>query len=366
MSEYRNPAHIEADIEKTREQMSETLNAIQEKFSPGRLVDDVMEYFQSDSAEHFGNNLVDSIKRNPLPVALVGVGLGWLMMSGRNGNGRGYEYPDTSSMYPSGGVRAGSSYRGSSVYGSPSSTTGGAAYTSGTADYTSGTADAGGRSASNMQDLKNKAGGALDSAQQKVSECAHKVSEGAQHIQQKVGEGAHQLQQKMSAGIDELQHQAGDAAAAARYQMHRQVGNIQDGFNYMLREQPLVLIGMGLAIGAALGAGLPSTRREDELMGKTSDNLKAQAATLGKEQLEKAEVVAGAAVDAARDQAGKEQMNDRGIRETVSNAKESVERIAGAAKEAAEKEANKQGINVSSDKDGKENTATDNNVSKKK
>ncbi len=103
MNDYRNPEHIEADIEKTRGEMSETLDAIQKKLSPGRMIDDVLDYFHTDSSEGFGTNLVDSIKRNPLPIALVGVGLGWLMMSGKNGNGRSYDYSDTSAMYRSGG-----------------------------------------------------------------------------------------------------------------------------------------------------------------------------------------------------------------------------------------------------------------------
>jgi ElaB/YqjD/DUF883 family membrane-anchored ribosome-binding protein len=388
MSDHRSPERIEADIERTREEMSETLDAIQQKLSPGRMVDDVMQYFKSSNPDdNFTVNLVDSIKRNPIPIALVGVGLGWLMMSGdksSNGHNRGSygyrnDYPDTSTGYRYGSA-ATSNYGGNRVYGSPSSVTGGASYATGTGSNTgsSGSGSSIGDSmSSTAHNMKDKAGSAVDSAQQKLNEGMNKVSDTAHQVGQQVSDKAHQvgqqvsdgagyLQQKAQDGMDELQYRAEEAATAARYQMHRQAENIQDGFNYLLREQPLVLIGMGVALGAALGAGLPSTRREDELMGESSDQLKSQATAMGKEQLHKAEAVAGAAAGAAMDQVDQEHVDGSGLKETVNKAKESAERIAGAAKEAAEKEANKQGVTGSSNKSSDKNGKSDNNGSKKK
>jgi hypothetical protein len=73
-----------------------------------------------------------------------------------------------------------------------------------------------------------------------------------------------------------------------------------------LQEQPLVLAGLGLALGAAVGAVLPSTRTEDELMGETSDALKEGVATTAEEQLEKGKAVAGKAWDEAKQEAEKQ------------------------------------------------------------
>jgi hypothetical protein len=42
------------------------------------------------------------------------------------------------------------------------------------------------------------------------------------------------------------------------------------------RDQPLVLAGIGLAVGAAIGAMLPRTEAEDQFMGDASDELKEQ------------------------------------------------------------------------------------------
>ncbi|MNH30911.1 hypothetical protein D3C79_912290 [compost metagenome] len=51
----------------------------------------------------------------------------------------------------------------------------------------------------------------------------------------------------------------------------------------MLQEQPLVLAALGIALGAALGAALPGTRKEDELMGASSDRLTDALKTKGSE-----------------------------------------------------------------------------------
>jgi hypothetical protein len=54
------------------------------------------------------------------------------------------------------------------------------------------------------------------------------------------------------------------------------------------RERPVVLAGLGLALGAALAAGSPATEAEDQFMGERSDALKGQARRLAQEQYENA------------------------------------------------------------------------------
>jgi hypothetical protein len=71
-------------------------------------------------------------------------------------------------------------------------------------------------------------------------------------------------------------------------------------------EQPLVLVGLGLAIGAAIGAASPSTEAEDELMGETSDAVKEQTADLAREHMKKGEAVAERAWQSATEEAEKQ------------------------------------------------------------
>ncbi len=67
-----------------------------------------------------------------------------------------------------------------------------------------------------------------------------------------------------------------------------------------LDREPLVLGAIGLAVGAALGAMLPSTRFEDETLGKTRDSLVHDAGRAVDRAAESAQHVASEALEAAR------------------------------------------------------------------
>lgn len=79
----RRPEEIEADIERTRGELQQTLSAIEQRLSPGQLVDQGLEYLRSNGVREYASNLGTTAKQDPLPLALVGIGLAWLMMSSR-------------------------------------------------------------------------------------------------------------------------------------------------------------------------------------------------------------------------------------------------------------------------------------------
>ena len=72
---------IERDLARTRARMDSRLGELQDKMSPSQLVNDAFAYMQGGDGADFTANLVSRAKANPLPVALVGVGLIWLMAS---------------------------------------------------------------------------------------------------------------------------------------------------------------------------------------------------------------------------------------------------------------------------------------------
>ena len=71
-------------------------------------------------------------------------------------------------------------------------------------------------------------------------------------------------------------------------------------------ENPLVLIGAGMALGAIAGALLPATEMENELMGEASDQVKQQAEHLATAQVEKVEKVGEQILDSATESAARE------------------------------------------------------------
>jgi gas vesicle protein len=125
---------IKAEIEQTRTEMSDTINAIQERLSPQNLLDQAKDTVReatigrveemvsnvTDTAKDTGGNLMQMIKDNPLPAALVGLGLGWLFLKKRDSSPKSeYGYRDASG-YRS-GTHLGQDYRGDYPYGSRSS-----------------------------------------------------------------------------------------------------------------------------------------------------------------------------------------------------------------------------------------------------
>src|SRR5690606_2037584 len=191
-------------------------------------------------------NLGGSVKANPLPVALVGIGLAWLMAAGR----RPGEVSSSRSTGPSLGERA----KGMM-----------------------------GRVSEKMGSAREQASGSMHGAKERASESASQLTQSAR---------------ERASG---LSRSARERASSLGHSAQRRYGQARGGIEYLVREQPLALGAIGLAIGAVLGAAAPRTRQEDRMMGEARDNLADKAAETGKEQLHKAEQVASSAAGAARE-----------------------------------------------------------------
>ncbi len=79
----RRPDEILAEIDRTRGELDSTLSAIEHRLTPGQLVDQGLDYLRNSGGTEFVKNLGTSAKQNPLPVALVGIGLAWLMATNK-------------------------------------------------------------------------------------------------------------------------------------------------------------------------------------------------------------------------------------------------------------------------------------------
>jgi ElaB/YqjD/DUF883 family membrane-anchored ribosome-binding protein len=207
----RRPEEIQAEIARTRGDMDATLTAIEQRLTPGQLIDQGLDYVRSSGANEFVSNLGGSVKNNPIPVALMGIGMAWLMATGN----RKPSY-----------LREGGSVEGA----------------------TSGMMQ---RASAGMSSTKDRLSQTTQSAKERVGQ---------------IGQGARERVEKM------------------RHQAER----VRTGYDSLVREQPLVLGAIGLAVGALLAAAAPRTRREDELMGEASDRLAERAKEAGKQTLEKA------------------------------------------------------------------------------
>lgn len=200
----KDPATLEREIDRQRAEIGDTLEALEQRFSPGELFDHALRFARGNGGEFF-NNLGATVKANPVPTLLTSVGLAWLMAGQRTGD-RAY-----SSV---GSERSASA----SVH-------------------------------ERTARLKEKASTTADSMRQRREQMSGSLQRGSEN---------------------------------ARYQAQR----MREGVSRMSTEQPLALGAIGIALGALVGAAMPPSRREDELMGEASDRVKHSASNLARQEYE--------------------------------------------------------------------------------
>src|SRR5688500_12568583 len=104
-----DPEQIRADIVQTRAEMSETIDALQDRLSPQHLmqeakdsvrdatvgkVKDMMTSVTDKAADLTGDvqdgarEAADYVRQNPVPAVLIGAGIAWLLMRTTGGNTR--------------------------------------------------------------------------------------------------------------------------------------------------------------------------------------------------------------------------------------------------------------------------------------
>jgi hypothetical protein len=347
-------AKIRREIEQTRGDMSRTVNQIEERLSPAHIKEQVADLKQSvlgnyhevkdhvkddltrelreakgkvaeeiteakqkvrdatvGKVEHMvhdakemvhdagervtgaGSTVVDIIKANPVPAALVGIGLGWLIMSARSSSSgdrrrrrefeySNYGYRDTDDYY---GFRDDDDRRMRGRRGS-------------------------GRILRQGQRVAGAAGGAVHRVEDTVSNVGHRVQSSASHLADEASQTAHAVGDKVShlahdavegaqhlagGARDRAMHLAGDVSTQGRRMVRatgRGMRRAEQSVESTLRANPLAVGAVAIAVGAAIGLALPHTRREDEWMGRTKERLVKGAGDMATHAIEKVETTA--------------------------------------------------------------------------
>ncbi|MBT2339345.1 MULTISPECIES: DUF3618 domain-containing protein [Pseudomonas] len=208
----KSPETIEREIDAQRAHISHIVDALGSKFTPGQMLDQALTIAKGNGSAFF-TNLGTSVRNNPVPAVLTTVGLCWLML--------GQNRP------PQVGYRVG-----------PDQDSGG---------WSEGLSDG-------LNSAKERLHGTTDSLREGFNHLKDKAS----HLADDLGSSAHQA--KRSA------HQAGERMAHGSH-------DLGDQFSRLLKEQPLMMAAAGIALGAMLGAALPTSSTEQRVMGKTSADL---------------------------------------------------------------------------------------------
>ncbi len=76
----RRPSEIEADIARTRVDLGETLDALERKLAPRQLLEKGVDMLRNSMNGNLGQ-VGDTLRANPIPLALIAGGLGWLLLA---------------------------------------------------------------------------------------------------------------------------------------------------------------------------------------------------------------------------------------------------------------------------------------------
>jgi ElaB/YqjD/DUF883 family membrane-anchored ribosome-binding protein len=372
----QDPDLLHDDIERHRQEIDRTLSALEQKFSLQDIADQLMAQLKGGPGSYF-SSLGSAAKHNPLPLALVGVGLGWLMLSGQDGTRmrqavggsaepgdteRGYETPvpdDTAIsdiyafclrreypfyddeveclLYDDLGPAAAAAWMGSASLQPEGAGT----------RHTQG--DVGDR----FREQARAAGG---EAKSRIERTRQRMNDATEEARMRVARARDNARRRA--------YQAKRAAVQGAREAVRQTSEFVDRY-------PLSLVALGVAAGAALGAGAPSTRFEDKWLGQASDDFMRGAKEQARDAADTAKRSAQAAAAAASDEAHRQglhpdDMKERarhagekasdairgaeheapghaggtgaGVREQARDTRERVEQVAAAAGEAARRE----------------------------
>jgi hypothetical protein len=253
------------DIRRTRAQMDVTVDAIEDKLTPGELFHEAWTLMRGGSSSSV-NRVLRIARQHPMPAAIISLGLGWMVYEGSGDRGR--EATDRRRR---------------------------------AARYTDDDAPLAQR---DQQD-------ALESVREGATAASRRIKDATRTAVDKAGDLAGQARDTMGDIADSASSMAGDVADSVRRQasdIGRQASELRDhartgvreaqtGFWQTLEDQPLVVGAATLAAGLLVGLLLPSTPREDELMGTTRDLLVSQVKGLGQEALQKGQHVVAAAAD---------------------------------------------------------------------
>jgi ElaB/YqjD/DUF883 family membrane-anchored ribosome-binding protein len=104
-----DPQRIRSQIDETRHRMDETIDALGRRFQGRHLVDEALHFVRKQtengnmthfkeqikhSADTAVHTVVDTVKANPIPAALIGAGIAWYVYSQTHDESRTHRYRD--------------------------------------------------------------------------------------------------------------------------------------------------------------------------------------------------------------------------------------------------------------------------------
>ena len=265
----RSEEAIRERIDETRARMGHTIEEIGDRVNPDRVKEDLKARATEEmhearntvkrkaraamrnvehGVESTGRGIWETIKENPVPAGMIGMGVAWLAAASRR-NGHDYEY-GYGSRYESGGYgfAGAESYRG---------------YDS---ERHNRERYLGGRGRDRISDLDFSRGDTTGLWDRESGDGDHGIREKASEAVHEVTDRASELAHDTRERIGEMSH---DARSRGR--------QIERKMQSRMRENPIAAGAVALAAGMAAGLLIPETDRERRTLGQARERLMDQA-----------------------------------------------------------------------------------------
>jgi uncharacterized protein DUF3618 len=243
----KSPQEIEQDIIDTRAELGELLDEVERKLAPRQLLERGIDMLK-DTMSGEATGLGETLRQNPLPLALIGLGVGWMLLSE--------------------GARGKVSDRAGDL----------------------------------ARQLRDKVKDTVSGGEPEYpgSYASQEPSAGYAYARQKSGRVMGETQERLSRVGDaarEGMQRAGDYAGAAG----QRLSDVRSRIGGLVEDHPLALGMLGVLAGAVVALLLPRSELEDRLVGPAGEEVRRRAAQLGREAADRAQEAVERTADAAAD-----------------------------------------------------------------
>ncbi len=284
---------LRSDIEMTRRRMDDTMDALGERLHGRHIVDEVIGFFRghsegasetadrvrsklSETAGTASHAVVDTVKKNPLPILMITAGAAWLAYSAMRGR-KNEEAEDTE-------IDDEGLYDPDTHYDRPLE------YPSGS--MSSESEESGSKFEQMKGSMEDKASGAKEQVKEKLSKFGDTTREKLRSARDRASEIGSKVRDRASQIGEQVQQRSREVYDKTRERVTRTAD-----------EYPLE-VGLGcLAVGVLIGISVPTPGPVNRVAGPAVDRLRNRTKQAGREAMEKGKRVVQAATGAAKQEA---------------------------------------------------------------
>lgn len=259
----RSSDEIRRDIELNRSHLGTSIDALVEKFSPGELIDQVTHLLRGSPGVKMKRSsqlVVDTVRENPVPLALIGVGIAWLARESGRDHEDEWEDEDIDRR-----LRV--------------------------------AAESGRRSEEEWDEDEERHG-----ARERISGLATRAAGRGEALRSRASDAGGRLRAR---------------GRQVRTRGRERARRAASGFWELMEDNPLAAGAAVFGVGLVAGLSVRSSSLEDRLMGDAADTLKGEARVASRDLALKGKVVAKEAARAAREEADRQDVGPTGLAHKV-------------------------------------------------